>query len=147
MHPALGSPGPVGSVRGSVSSAAWEAPPGQGLPPAQCPLTRSLPASLPDLAYGSVITVKNLRMAIGYLHSHRHLYPEGVGARQQQVSEPFVTCLAATPNGLPGLNLQLSFLPPVLCLRCFPRLKRSSSSGTLFLFPLANSGFFRLLLR
>ncbi|XP_023483941.2 protein O-mannosyl-transferase 2 isoform X2 [Equus przewalskii] len=44
-------------------------------------------ASIPEhLAYGSVITVKNLRMAIGYLHSHRHLYPEGVGARQQQVT-------------------------------------------------------------
>ncbi|XP_058423418.1 protein O-mannosyl-transferase 2 isoform X1 [Diceros bicornis minor] len=44
-------------------------------------------ASVPEhLAYGSVITVKNLRMAIGYLHSHRHLYPEGVGARQQQVT-------------------------------------------------------------
>ncbi|XP_058423419.1 protein O-mannosyl-transferase 2 isoform X2 [Diceros bicornis minor] len=56
-------------------------------------LSRSLPAALLsaalltfDLAYGSVITVKNLRMAIGYLHSHRHLYPEGVGARQQQVT-------------------------------------------------------------
>ncbi|XP_047394395.1 protein O-mannosyl-transferase 2 isoform X1 [Sciurus carolinensis] len=44
-------------------------------------------ASIPEhLAYGSVVTVKNLRMAIGYLHSHRHLYPEGVGARQQQVT-------------------------------------------------------------
>ncbi|XP_062037605.1 protein O-mannosyl-transferase 2 isoform X1 [Lepus europaeus] len=44
-------------------------------------------ASIPEhLAYGSVITVKNLRMAIGYLHSHPHLYPEGVGARQQQVT-------------------------------------------------------------
>ncbi|XP_066129270.1 protein O-mannosyl-transferase 2 isoform X3 [Saccopteryx bilineata] len=44
-------------------------------------------ASVPEyLAYGSVITVKNLRMAIGYLHSHRHLYPEGIGARQQQVT-------------------------------------------------------------
>uniref|UniRef100_A0A452TNM5 Dolichyl-phosphate-mannose--protein mannosyltransferase n=1 Tax=Ursus maritimus TaxID=29073 RepID=A0A452TNM5_URSMA len=44
-------------------------------------------ASIPEhLAYGSVITVKNLRMAIGYLHSHRHLYPEGIGARQQQVN-------------------------------------------------------------
>ncbi|XP_069453273.1 protein O-mannosyl-transferase 2 isoform X5 [Ovis canadensis] len=44
-------------------------------------------ASIPEhLAYGSVITVKNLRMAIGYLHSHRHFYPEGVGARQQQVT-------------------------------------------------------------
>lgn len=39
-----------------------------------------------DLAYGSVVTMKNLRMAGGYLHSHWHLYPEGVGARQQQVS-------------------------------------------------------------
>ncbi|XP_020036549.1 protein O-mannosyl-transferase 2 [Castor canadensis] len=44
-------------------------------------------ASIPEhLAYGSMITVKNLRMAIGYLHSHRHLYPEGIGARQQQVT-------------------------------------------------------------
>ncbi|XP_006157139.2 protein O-mannosyl-transferase 2 [Tupaia chinensis] len=44
-------------------------------------------ASIPEhLAYGSVITMKNVRMAIGYLHSHRHLYPEGVGARQQQVT-------------------------------------------------------------
>jgi len=41
-----------------------------------------------DLAYGSVITVKNLRIAGGYLHSHWHLYPEGVGAHQQQVSTP-----------------------------------------------------------
>lgn len=38
-----------------------------------------------DLAYGSTITIKNLRIAGGYLHSHWHLYPEGVGARQQQV--------------------------------------------------------------
>lgn len=38
-----------------------------------------------DLAYGSTITVKNLRIAGGYLHSHWHLYPEGVGVKQQQV--------------------------------------------------------------
>ncbi|XP_018431173.1 PREDICTED: protein O-mannosyl-transferase 2-like, partial [Nanorana parkeri] len=44
-------------------------------------------ASMPEhLAYGSVITLKNMRTATGYLHSHWHLYPEGVGARQQQVS-------------------------------------------------------------
>uniref|UniRef100_A0A672NS67 Protein O-mannosyl-transferase 2 n=1 Tax=Sinocyclocheilus grahami TaxID=75366 RepID=A0A672NS67_SINGR len=44
-------------------------------------------ASIPEyLAYGSVITVKNLRIAGGYLHSHWHLYPEGVGAHQQQVT-------------------------------------------------------------
>ncbi|KAL8169121.1 UNVERIFIED_CONTAM: Protein O-mannosyl-transferase 2 [Gekko kuhli] len=43
--------------------------------------------SVPEyLAYGSVVTMKNLRMAGGYLHSHWHLYPEGVGARQQQVT-------------------------------------------------------------
>uniref|UniRef100_A0A8C1KFY8 Protein O-mannosyl-transferase 2 n=1 Tax=Cyprinus carpio TaxID=7962 RepID=A0A8C1KFY8_CYPCA len=41
-------------------------------------------ASMPEyLAYGSLITVKNLRIAGGYLHSHWHLYPEGVGAHQQ----------------------------------------------------------------
>ncbi|KAG8562030.1 hypothetical protein GDO81_015569 [Engystomops pustulosus] len=44
-------------------------------------------ASMPEhLAYGSVVTLKNVRTATGYLHSHWHLYPEGVGARQQQVT-------------------------------------------------------------
>ncbi|KAM9293961.1 protein O-mannosyl-transferase 2 [Gastrophryne carolinensis] len=44
-------------------------------------------ASMPEhLAYGSIITLKNVRTATGYLHSHWHLYPEGVGARQQQVT-------------------------------------------------------------
>uniref|UniRef100_A0A672GBU2 Protein O-mannosyl-transferase 2 n=1 Tax=Salarias fasciatus TaxID=181472 RepID=A0A672GBU2_SALFA len=44
-------------------------------------------ASMPEyLAYGSTITVKNLRIAGGYLHSHWHLYPEGLGAKQQQVT-------------------------------------------------------------
>ncbi|XP_030069613.1 protein O-mannosyl-transferase 2 isoform X2 [Microcaecilia unicolor] len=44
-------------------------------------------ASMPEhLAYGSVITMKNLRTAGGYLHSHWHLYPEGVGAHQQQIT-------------------------------------------------------------
>ncbi|GCC17573.1 hypothetical protein chiPu_0017606 [Chiloscyllium punctatum] len=44
-------------------------------------------ASMPEhIAYGSVITIKNVRTAGGYLHSHWHLYPEGVGARQQQVT-------------------------------------------------------------
>ncbi|XP_018601636.1 protein O-mannosyl-transferase 2 isoform X1 [Scleropages formosus] len=44
-------------------------------------------ASMPEyLAYGSTITLKNVRIAGGYLHSHWHLYPEGVGARQQQVT-------------------------------------------------------------
>ncbi|XP_063804311.1 protein O-mannosyl-transferase 2 isoform X2 [Pseudophryne corroboree] len=44
-------------------------------------------ASMPEhLAYGSVITLKSVRTASGYLHSHWHLYPEGVGAKQQQVT-------------------------------------------------------------
>uniref|UniRef100_A0A8D0H019 Protein O-mannosyl-transferase 2 n=1 Tax=Sphenodon punctatus TaxID=8508 RepID=A0A8D0H019_SPHPU len=49
--------------------------------------------SVPEhLAYGSVITMKSLRMAGGYLHSHWHLYPEGVGARQQQVNRLEPSC-------------------------------------------------------
>lgn len=38
-----------------------------------------------QLAYGATITLKNHRTGGGYLHSHWHLYPEGIGARQQQV--------------------------------------------------------------
>lgn len=44
-------------------------------------------ASMPRyVAYDAVITVKNHRTGGAYLHSHWHLYPEGVGARQQQVT-------------------------------------------------------------
>jgi dolichyl-phosphate-mannose-protein mannosyltransferase len=44
-------------------------------------------ASMPEfVAYGSEITLKNHRTGGGYLHSHWHLYPEGAGARQQQVT-------------------------------------------------------------
>ncbi|XP_054258299.1 protein O-mannosyl-transferase 2 isoform X1 [Macrosteles quadrilineatus] len=44
-------------------------------------------ASMPrDVAYGAVVTLKNHRTGGGYLHSHWHLYPEGMGARQQQVT-------------------------------------------------------------
>nr|XP_024219416.1 protein O-mannosyl-transferase 2 [Halyomorpha halys] len=44
-------------------------------------------ASMPhEVAYGAVLTLKNRRTGGGYLHSHWHLYPEGVGARQQQVT-------------------------------------------------------------
>ncbi|KAG1683677.1 Protein O-mannosyl-transferase 2 [Nymphon striatum] len=44
-------------------------------------------ASMPrDVAYGAIITLKNHKTGGGYLHSHWHLYPEGVGARQQQVT-------------------------------------------------------------
>lgn len=33
-----------------------------------------------------MISLKNHRTGGGYLHSHHHLYPDGVGARQQQVN-------------------------------------------------------------
>ncbi|XP_063079994.1 protein O-mannosyl-transferase 2-like [Engraulis encrasicolus] len=43
-------------------------------------------ASMPEyLAYGSTVTLKNHGVQ-GYLHSHSHSYPEGVGALQQQVT-------------------------------------------------------------
>ncbi|XP_030382543.1 protein O-mannosyl-transferase 2 [Scaptodrosophila lebanonensis] len=44
-------------------------------------------ASMPrDVAFGAVVTIKNHKTGGGYLHSHFHLYPKGVGARQQQVT-------------------------------------------------------------
>ncbi|RZC38810.1 protein O-mannosyl-transferase 2, partial [Asbolus verrucosus] len=44
-------------------------------------------ASMPrQVAYGAIITLKNHRTGGGYLHSHYHLYPENVGARQQQIT-------------------------------------------------------------
>lgn len=44
-------------------------------------------ASMPrELAYGAVVTLKNQRTGGGYLHSHWHLYPQGVGAKQQQIT-------------------------------------------------------------
>lgn len=44
-------------------------------------------ASMPrHLVFGAIVTLKNHRTGGGYLHSHFHLYPEGVGARQQQVT-------------------------------------------------------------
>ncbi|QQP57580.1 Uncharacterized protein FKW44_002617, partial [Caligus rogercresseyi] len=44
-------------------------------------------ASMPrEVAYGSIISLKNHRTGGGYLHSHFHLYPEGIGAKQQQVT-------------------------------------------------------------
>ena len=44
-------------------------------------------ASMPrDLAFGAVVTFKNARVGGAYLHSHFHLYPDGVGSRQQQVT-------------------------------------------------------------
>lgn len=46
-----------------------------------------------QVAYGAIITVKNHRTGGGYLHSHYHLYPEGVGARQQQVFHEWFTLL------------------------------------------------------
>ncbi|KAH8281231.1 hypothetical protein KR018_000149 [Drosophila ironensis] len=44
-------------------------------------------ASMPrDVAFGSVVTIKNHKTGGGYLHSHAHLYPKGMGARQQQIT-------------------------------------------------------------
>ena len=43
-----------------------------------------------DMAYGSVITLKQRRTGGGYLHSHWHLYPEEFGPRQQQVMTALV---------------------------------------------------------
>lgn len=44
-------------------------------------------ATMPrQLAYGATITLKNHRTGGGYLHSHWHLYPDGIGARQQQIT-------------------------------------------------------------
>ena len=42
-----------------------------------------------DVMYGSIVTIKQYRTGGAYLHSHWHLYPEGVGARQQQVCHVF----------------------------------------------------------
>uniref|UniRef100_A0A336M336 Protein O-mannosyl-transferase 2 n=1 Tax=Culicoides sonorensis TaxID=179676 RepID=A0A336M336_CULSO len=44
-------------------------------------------ASMPrKVAYGAIVTIKNHKTGGGYLHSHYHLYPKGVGARQQQIT-------------------------------------------------------------
>ena len=44
-------------------------------------------ASMPrDVAYGAKVSLKNHRTGGAYLHSHFHLYPEGLGAKQQQVT-------------------------------------------------------------
>ncbi|XP_022901838.2 protein O-mannosyl-transferase 2 [Onthophagus taurus] len=44
-------------------------------------------ATMPrQVAYGAIITLKNHRTGGGYLHSHYHLYPDGIGARQQQIT-------------------------------------------------------------
>ena len=39
-----------------------------------------------DLAYGSMITLKNNRPGGALLHSHHHLYPEEHPPAQQQVT-------------------------------------------------------------
>ena len=40
-----------------------------------------------DLAFGAVITLRSHHAGSGYLHSHNHLYPEGIGSKQQQESD------------------------------------------------------------
>jgi dolichyl-phosphate-mannose-protein mannosyltransferase len=50
-------------------------------------------ASMPrEVAYGAIITIKNHKTGGGYLHSHFHLYPKEVGARQQQVQSINLFC-------------------------------------------------------
>lgn len=50
-------------------------------------------ASMPrEVAYGSIVTIKNHKTGGGYLHSHFHLYPKGFGARQQQVTR-LISCM------------------------------------------------------
>lgn len=66
-----------------------------------CFATVFYPSPDADLAYGSTITVKNLRIAGGYLHSHWHLYPEGVGAKQQQVRS---SCVTLDPLGIVSIR-------------------------------------------
>ena len=39
-----------------------------------------------EVAYGAVIKIKNDIVGGAFLHSHKHLYPEGIGARHQQVT-------------------------------------------------------------
>jgi len=39
-----------------------------------------------EVAYGAVISLKNGITGGGYLHSHLHLYPAGIGAKQQQIT-------------------------------------------------------------
>ena len=43
-----------------------------------------------DVAFGSVITLKQRRTGGAYLHSHPHLYPEELGPRQQQVCDVMI---------------------------------------------------------
>lgn len=76
-----------------------------------------------------MITVKSARMAVGYLHSHGHLYPEGIGARQQQVSEPFVRLSCGSTKLFAMTEPSVLFLasPPLPAL--FPRLETSFSSA------------------
>lgn len=60
-------------------------------------------ATMPrQVAYGAVVTFKNHKTGGGYLHSHSHLYPKGVGIRQQQVnwSTKFIGDFVASPQML-----------------------------------------------
>lgn len=38
-----------------------------------------------DLAFGSIVSIKNTRAGGALLHSHSHLYPKEHGPEQQQV--------------------------------------------------------------
>ena len=55
------------------------------------------------VAYGSEVTIKNFRIGGAYLHSHHHLYPEGVGARQQQVQNCGINFYYLVPSNYFGV--------------------------------------------
>ena len=57
---------------------------------------RKYAVSIAEVAYGAVISLKNGITGGGYLHSHLHLYPAGIGAKQQQVNGFLPVSLAFT---------------------------------------------------
>jgi len=46
-----------------------------------------------DVSFGAIVTLKNHRTGGGYLHSHWHLYPENIGAKQQQVRRSLINII------------------------------------------------------
>lgn len=44
--------------------------------------------SFSDLAFGSIVSIKNTRAGGALLHSHSHLYPKEHAPEQQQVRSP-----------------------------------------------------------
>lgn len=73
--------------------------------------------SFPDLAFGSIITLKNARAGGALLHSHTHLYPKEHPPEQQQVNV-FAKCNFIHPYIVnPSLSHQILNLL-IVCM-CF----------------------------